>query len=138
MEVRSASLQLCSKHRRAEEDPGKQRDVSAAMSDDRWCSPDPEAIFMTLRNNLLSALHSRIDGTARTEVVQPSHLLGVYLSNSSPYGALSLGILRLRSLCITILCFCLGLVLINVACLCSGQFLSTAGFSSQFTARTTG
>lgn len=92
------------------------------MSNDRCCSPDPEAIHMTVKNNLLSALHSWIDGTARIEVVQPSHLLGVYLNNSSPFGALSLGILKLSSPSITILCFCLGFVFTNGACLCSGQF----------------
>lgn len=45
------------------------------------------------------------------------------LNNSTPFGTLSLGILRLRSLSVTILCFCLGLVLVNGACLCSGPFL---------------
>lgn len=91
------------------------------MSSDRSCSPDPEAISMILRNNLLSALHSEIDGTARMEVVQPSHLLGVCLNSSSPFGALSWGALRLRSLSITI---CVS--------------LSTAGFGSQLTSRKTG
>lgn len=108
------------------------------MSNDRSCSPDPEAIFMTVKNNLLSALHSEIDGTARIEVVQSSHLLGVYLNSSSHFGTLSLGILRLRSLSITICVSAWDWFSLMVLVSLVASSLSTAGFGSQLTSRTAG
>lgn len=56
------------------EDPGKQKEVLAATCNGRWCSPDSGADFYDAEN-LLSALHSLINGTAKTEVAQSILLL---------------------------------------------------------------
>ena len=120
--VRSASLRLCSKHGRAGEGPGRQRDALAATSNGRWCSPGAEADLHDAEKQSVACslflnkwYHQHWGGSIHFFSCESILTLFPLV----PWAWVSSGSGHWNS---AILCFCLGLVVVNGACLCSGQF----------------